>query len=128
MYAIRSYYAITKEAAAEELVRCAGSHFDPLIVNVFTEKVLPKLDMLAGFRITSYNVCYTKLLRAQASAPSIRRAPSSRKHSRCNMKQSNLKIASQINIWLTVLIVLLAGFVVSTFFSLDMLWQNTKSP
>ncbi|PKM39233.1 MAG: hybrid sensor histidine kinase/response regulator [Firmicutes bacterium HGW-Firmicutes-9] len=43
------------------------------------------------------------------------------------MKQSNLKIASQINIWLTVLIVLLAGFVVSTFFSLDMLWQNTKS-
>jgi len=49
MTKVRPYRSpITKEAAAEELMRCAGSHFDPLIVNVFTEKVLPKLDMLAG--------------------------------------------------------------------------------
>ena len=43
------------------------------------------------------------------------------------MRQTNLKISSQINIWLIVLITLMAGFVVSTFFSMDMLWSNTRS-
>ncbi|MEZ4627823.1 MAG: diguanylate cyclase [Eubacteriales bacterium] len=49
MTKVRPYRSpVSKESAAEELVRCAGSHFDPQIVTVFTEKVLPQLDMLAG--------------------------------------------------------------------------------
>jgi len=43
------------------------------------------------------------------------------------MKQSNVKIATQVNIWLTVLVLILAAFVTSTFFSMDTLWQNTKN-
>ncbi len=43
------------------------------------------------------------------------------------MKQSNVKIATQVNIWLTVLVLILAAFVTSTFFSMDALWQNTKN-
>jgi len=47
MTKVRPYRApITKEVAAEELNRCAGSQFDPHIVEVFTHSVLPKLDVL----------------------------------------------------------------------------------
>jgi diguanylate cyclase (GGDEF)-like protein/putative nucleotidyltransferase with HDIG domain len=45
----RPYRApINKDAAAEELLRCAGSHFDPHIVEVFIQSVLPGIDILAG--------------------------------------------------------------------------------
>jgi len=47
MTKVRPYRApITKEVAAEELTRCAGSQFDPHIVEVFTQSVLPKIDSL----------------------------------------------------------------------------------
>jgi len=47
MTKVRPYRApITKEVAAEELNRCAGSQFDPHIVEVFTQSVLPKIDAL----------------------------------------------------------------------------------
>lgn len=47
MTKVRPYRApITKEVAAEELTRCAGSQFDPHIVEVFTQSILPKIDSL----------------------------------------------------------------------------------
>jgi len=47
MTKVRSYRApMNREVAAEELNRCAGSQFDPHIVEVFTRNVLPKLDTL----------------------------------------------------------------------------------
>ena len=53
MYAIRSYYA--KQAIVDGIVsddiECPA-HLDAGI------------DVVVGFRITSYNVCYTKLLRS----------------------------------------------------------------
>jgi two-component system cell cycle response regulator len=36
--------AIAKEEALEELRRCAGTQFDPELVRIFTEKVIPALD------------------------------------------------------------------------------------
>ena len=43
------------------------------------------------------------------------------------MKQSNLKISSQLYLLLGVLIVVMAGFVASTFFALNALWTNTQT-
>ncbi len=43
----RSYRdAISKKEAIQEIIRCAGTHFDPEIVNVFVKKVLPHLNTL----------------------------------------------------------------------------------
>ena len=72
MYAIRSYYGVElaacsgdgDEAQCDRIDRCAAGkvwrelseHIDAYLTGVSLEQVLAS-------RITSYNVCYTKLLR-----------------------------------------------------------------
>ena len=73
MYAIRSYYAfnlaylkdLTKSTAAEDLLKIYLGSDMP--VKIEYEVSGSKLV----FRITSYNVCYTKLLRKSPFAPLV---------------------------------------------------------
>ena len=78
MYAIRSYYEISSTEAYETARYClmdalgcgmlalgfpeCAKHLGPLVAGT----VVPHGARVPGtqFRITSYNVCYTKLLRA----------------------------------------------------------------
>ena len=46
----------------------------------------PELGMEAIYRITSYNVCYTKLLRNTTTAPGASQSPSSSRASVCSPK------------------------------------------
>ena len=65
MYAIRSYYAPFKHAGKTLLLAVAGFGIATIVFGLSTRFWLSvaMLTLLGGLRITSYNVCYTKLLR-----------------------------------------------------------------
>jgi len=53
MTVCRSYREpVCKMAAAEELLRCAGSQFDPMVVNAFVQFVLPNLEDMGNLGST----------------------------------------------------------------------------
>ena len=64
MYAIRSYYVmiLNKEGS---VIKSQGYRFERLTTRDETEceEYIASQERYAGLRITSYNVCYTKLLR-----------------------------------------------------------------
>ena len=69
MYAIRSYYADKAAQAYMAAHEARPIYMEPLIKlatafgGMDDEKALSYLERLDEIRITSYNVCYTKLLR-----------------------------------------------------------------
>ena len=60
MYAIRSYYAIY---AAESGALPSGEDMVAMVNDYVRDEVLAREARRLKLRITSYNVCYTKLLR-----------------------------------------------------------------
>ena len=94
MYAIRSYYDLKVDGYFLEYDDPRSGNFEPLrylpkgktvVLGLVTTKLgeLESKDMLN--RITSYNVCYTKLLRLRLRADDVgacRRAPSHRERAR----------------------------------------------
>ena len=54
----RSYKALmTKEEAVKEILRCSGTQFDPAIVEVFVNQVLPDNDIFGGVNPSNiYNI------------------------------------------------------------------------
>ena len=62
MYAIRSYY-VQKLQASQRDWEIDGFKID------FMSKMYLDSDSPKGIRITSYNVCYTKLLRRSTETP-----------------------------------------------------------
>ena len=67
MYAIRSYYEVVE---VESKLATANTDSAMQLLSLFQQEAR-LIDFLQedvnGFRITSYNVCYTKLLRATES-------------------------------------------------------------
>ena len=68
MYAIRSYYVMEKAIQADyALVKChMADKYGNLVYNKTARNFGPVMCMAAKTRITSYNVCYTKLLRKRS--------------------------------------------------------------
>ena len=65
MYAIRSYYVHGEAVAIGMVVAATMAEIaDRGIVMTGSLNMANLLNILPGLRITSYNVCYTKLLRA----------------------------------------------------------------
>ena len=72
MYAIRSYY---EQRSGELTVRVRDAPHDvavPILDRSSRENRFIERQVSERSRITSYNVCYTKLLRAYAAAHAVR--------------------------------------------------------
>ena len=72
MYAIRSYYEILGDNPDNEAIRIKADEIQRLIAENSAQAggaEIPKLNDAAVTRITSYNVCYTKLLRCNVETP-----------------------------------------------------------
>ena len=80
MYAIRSYYALSEYPAktratmgvltlSRDKLKVTGPIAAARVVNAEDDLTIISSGGIVLRRITSYNVCYTKLLRSTASGP-----------------------------------------------------------